>query len=145
MGNSRDRFRKVQNKILGWETLHFSQAGRTCLLKSVSNIVKLNFAVENIHKDHFFLTKWPHMCLPVEYGGLGIHPLHLMNEAMLTRLAWRIISQPQSLVARALGANYGRGKGWWNTLQTSPSIRSQFSEASRGIEVGLKNLQNSVI
>lgn len=87
MGNSRDRFRKVQNKILGWETLNFSQAGRTCLLKSVSNIVKLNFAVENIHKDHFCLTKWSNMFLPLEYGDLGVHPLHLMNEAMLTRLA----------------------------------------------------------
>lgn len=42
--------------------------------------------------------------IEVEEGGLG-------NEAFLSKLAWKIVSNPSSLLARVFDAKYNRGRG----------------------------------
>lgn len=49
--------------------------------------------------------------IEVEEGGLGIRPLSQLNEAFLSKLAWKIVSNPSSLLARVFDAKYNRGRG----------------------------------
>lgn len=63
-----------------------------------------------------------------------------MNERLLTKLAWKIISHPQSLISRVLGAKYDKGKGWSASLGLVISSKLNISGAWRGVELGLKRV-----
>lgn len=53
---------------------------------------------------HWF--SWNKLCLPKCEGGLGLHHFYAFNLALLTKQGWRIMLNPQSLVARVLKAKY---------------------------------------
>lgn len=108
-------------------------AGRSCLVQSVSNTMS-NYLmscftlsqkiIRSINKsqakfwwgkrvDKFCrLIKWDSLCQPGSLGGVGISNLSYMNIALVTKLAWRIISQPSSIF-RVVKGKYERGTGWW--------------------------------
>lgn len=90
----------VSNRICNWETRFLSKAGKTCLLKAVSNVVsnytmnclKMPGAILNeldaVQSSDDFggdlggsssrgvcLRKWSDLCSPIKCGGLGIRPL----------------------------------------------------------------------
>jgi hypothetical protein len=66
------------------------------------------------------------------FGGVGFRDLKLLNQAMLARKRWRIISNPNSMCARFLKSiYYPRG----NFLDTV--FRQDASPSWRGIEYGL--------
>lgn len=50
--------------------------------------------------------RWESLCKHKNDGGMGFQNLHLVNIAMLGKLAWRIQSNPEALVARVLTAKY---------------------------------------
>lgn len=37
-------------------------------------------------------VSWDHCCFPVKFGGLGIKSLNLINKALLSKLAWKVLS-----------------------------------------------------
>lgn len=41
--------------------------------------------------------RWSVVCSPKGEGGLGIPSLRETNEALLVKLAWRVLTQPDSL------------------------------------------------
>ncbi|XP_019183638.1 PREDICTED: uncharacterized protein LOC109178457 [Ipomoea nil] len=49
---------------------------------------------------------WDKLCVPKKYGGLGFKDLHAFNIAMLGKQAWRMLTKPDSLVARVYKARY---------------------------------------
>lgn len=49
---------------------------------------------------------WSRMCVPKKYGGMGFIRVREYNIAMLGKLAWRVMTEPQFLVARLLKARY---------------------------------------
>ena len=62
------------------------------------------------------------MCKSKNKGGMGFHNLQAFNLAMLAKQAWRILSNPDSLVARVLKARYFLTKDFLNAkLGASPS------------------------
>lgn len=75
---------------------------------------------------------------------LGLDLLSKINECFLTKLAWRIVANPSSLLSRLFDAKYNKGKGWWSRGNIIAPTVCTACEAWRGIRVGLKNLVNQL-
>lgn len=57
----------------------------------------------------------------MELGGIGLKQARIMKKALLTKLAWRVLTKDEELWCRVIKANYGL-KG---------SIDFQFAEKHR--------------
>ena len=51
-------------------------------------------------------VSWKTMCMPKAQGGMGFKNLQAFNKVMLAKQLWRILQNPNSLVARVLKAKY---------------------------------------
>lgn len=49
---------------------------------------------------------WETLTLPKQLGGLGFRNIQLFNQALLGKIAWRLITKPNSLLARVLLEKY---------------------------------------
>ncbi|XP_024178720.1 uncharacterized protein LOC112184715 [Rosa chinensis] len=82
---------------------------------------------------------FPRMCVPKEAGGLGFKHLHAHNLAMLAKKGWRLLSNPDSLVARVFKAVY---HPWGSFLDADMGDRPSYSwrsimEARPVLQAGL--------
>lgn len=57
-------------------------------------------------KNKLHWKNWKAMCKPKGIGGMGFRNLRSFNKALLVKQVWRIIKNPDSLVARVLKARY---------------------------------------
>lgn len=73
---------------------------------------------------------WSDLCFSKEEGGLGFRNLAAFNMAMLAKQAWRVITNPDSLVARIYKARYFPFGSFWTAAEhatPSYSWRSLFA------------------
>jgi ribonuclease HI len=93
---------------------------------------------ENQRKVHW--SAWDNLIKPKAKGGLGFRDISLFNQALLARMAWRLIQRPNSLCARVLKARY---YPHGNILDTV--FASDPSPAWKGVEHGLELLKKGII
>lgn len=61
-------------------------------------------------KGYLALKAWGALCKTKESGGLGFRKFEEINLALLSKLAWRMAREDDSLWARTLRARYLKGK-----------------------------------
>nr|DAD19666.1 TPA_asm: hypothetical protein HUJ06_021129 [Nelumbo nucifera] len=122
---------RVQTKLVGWKANTLSLASRLTLLQSTLSLIPLhamqifclpsstcqdvdkarrNFLWES-SLDHrkLHLIKWEKILTPKHVGGLGIRDLHSLNLALLTKLAWHLYCNQDSLWSKVLISKYSKG------------------------------------
>lgn len=58
------------------------------------------------HGKGIVWRRWEVCCLPKSKGGLGLRDLGCLNQALLAKVAWRILKNPDSLIAKVLTGKY---------------------------------------
>lgn len=61
-------------------------------------------AVNKNRKIHWIASE--NLCYPNKEGGLCFRNLHLFNLSLLAKQRWRLLQQPESLVARLFKVRY---------------------------------------
>ena len=57
------------------------------------------------------MLKWENVCLPKEFGGLGIINTRILNEALLLKWVWRIYDEgEEDIYCQLLRTKYLKGK-----------------------------------
>ena len=120
---------KLENKFSGWKSKNLSWKGRATLIKSVAQAIpaysmtaiqfprelcnRLDAVVRRFwwnpkSKSGLFLTPivWSSLCWPQKEGGLGFRKFRDFNQALLTKLAWCILSGKDCLCVKVLRAKY---------------------------------------
>jgi hypothetical protein len=84
--------------------------------------------------------RWDKVTRRKGQGGMGFRDLHLFNQALLARQAWRLIAYPNSLCARLLKAKY-----FPSSELTDTAFIKNPSPCWQGIMHGLELLKKGVV
>lgn len=153
---------KIWSRVQGWQEKLLSKAGKEILVKAVAQAIP-TYAMscfditkglcddlstmigrywwsqqDKIHKIHWL--SWEKLSRPKKKGGLGFRDLHLFNQAMLARQAWRLLTCPDNLCAKVLKAKYYPDN---SLLQCQ--VRGGISYSWRSILFGLELLREGII
>lgn len=55
---------------------------------------------------------WDTMTLPNYAGGLGFRDIEIFNDALLAKIGWRLIKEPNSLLAQVLLGKYAQNSSF---------------------------------
>lgn len=76
------------------------------IIKSISGAMANYWWSSQPHLRKIHWISWDKMCLPKALGGLGFKELESFNQALLAKQGWKLINQPESLLARFLKSSY---------------------------------------
>ncbi|XP_019170994.1 PREDICTED: uncharacterized protein LOC109166499 [Ipomoea nil] len=115
---------KLRQRFGSWNKRLLSMAGKEILLKSVAQAmptytmsifllpISLCASLERLMNrywweksttvDGIHWMAWDRMCVPKKYGGMGFKKLHEFNLTLLGKQACRLLTKPDSLMARIL-------------------------------------------
>lgn len=128
-----------------WKGKTISRAGKEVLIKSVIQTIpsyissifllpnSLCEEIERLMNKFWWLSDmektggirwmaWDKMCVPKKFGGMGFKRIKEFNIALLGKQIWRLLTVPDSFVARVLKARYFRSGSVLNAnLGNNPS------------------------
>lgn len=136
---------KLQHRLHGWFAQTLSQGGKEILLKSIALALPVYaMSVYKLPQDlcskltsamrEFWWSNggsrrkmpwvaWDTLTKSKEDGGLGFHDIGRFNQALLGKQAWRVLSQPDSLMARVLKSRYFKNSSFLEAnLGSRPSF-----------------------
>ncbi|XP_013625016.1 PREDICTED: uncharacterized protein LOC106331249 [Brassica oleracea var. oleracea] len=131
---------RIRQKALSWSARRLSKAGKLTMLKAVLSAIPtysmscFQLPVSLCKRIQSVLTRfwwdetegkkkicwvaWDQLTKPKALGGLGLRDIQRFNQALLAKLAWRIITAPESLFSRILMGKYCHNKSF---LEIAPS------------------------
>lgn len=123
-----ETFDRILAKMSGWKTKFLSLAGRTTLIQSVSSAIPIysmqsNWLPEYVYdkldrmnrdflwsndvdKKKMHLVSWQKVTLPKDKGGLGVRTARGSNEALLSKLVWKILRKENTVWQQLVQAKY---------------------------------------
>ncbi|KAK5785053.1 hypothetical protein PVK06_039598 [Gossypium arboreum] len=151
--NLKDR---LKQRINSWSLRHISQGGREVFIKVVLQAIptytmacfllpkSLCMELENIMgafwwrknqgKQGMHWCDWKSLCALKEDGGMGFHNLNHFNITLLAKQGWRLLRNPNSLLARTLKAKYFKESDFLNSrLGKLPSFTWQSIWTAKGL------------
>ncbi|CAL1381562.1 unnamed protein product [Linum trigynum] len=154
---------RIDKRLAGWKVKSLSLAGRITLAQSVLSSLPaytrqtllLPASVrEYIDKKirgfiwgssdqgrKIHLVDWDTLCQPKEEGGLGLRSATRMNEAFMMKIAWRLMTEADSLWARVVRSKYlRRTDGGWQ-----PRTEGRLSNLWRGVLKVLHHLPKGMM
>lgn len=100
----------------------------------LENIMGSFWWKNNHSKRGMHLCDWKSLCAPKEEGSMGFHHLSSFNIALLAKQGWRLLSNPNYLLARTLKARYFKDSDFLNSSMGSfPSFTRQSIWVARGL------------
>uniref|UniRef100_A0A803QIF3 Reverse transcriptase zinc-binding domain-containing protein n=1 Tax=Cannabis sativa TaxID=3483 RepID=A0A803QIF3_CANSA len=120
---------RVRKKVEGWEMKFLSRAGKEVLIKTVAQSLpsyamsvfllplditrdmektmnKFWWQGSNKAKNGIHWFSWDRLCMHKSKGGMGFRSLRDFNLSMLGKQGWRLMTRPNSLVAKVFKARY---------------------------------------
>ncbi|KAK6123164.1 hypothetical protein DH2020_043092 [Rehmannia glutinosa] len=119
---------KIWQRLQGWKNYHFSKADKEILIKSILQaipsyamscfrfpdlvIYDIQSTVTSVWWDStrsrrkIHLTNWITLTRSKSNGGLGFRNFKAFNLGLLAKQAWRILTSPDSLLAKIFKAKY---------------------------------------
>ncbi|CAL1354280.1 unnamed protein product [Linum trigynum] len=123
-----DLIDRIDTRLAGWKANTMSLAARITLVQSVlaslpAYTMQTSFLPANVRdyidrKTRAFIwgstesgrkihqVDWETICHPIDEGELGLRSATRTNEAFMLKLAWRLLTEPESLWARVVRAKY---------------------------------------
>ena len=131
---------RIRQKTVSWSARRLSKAGKLTMLKAILSAIPtysmscFQLPVSLCKRIQSVLTRfwwdetkgkrkicwvaWDQLTKPKALGGLGLRDIQCFNQALLAKLAWRIITAPESLFSRILMGKYCHNKSF---LEIAPS------------------------
>ena len=76
------------------------------LCKDLESMMRNFWSGQKQQETKMSWVSWKTMCKQKANGGMGFRNLQAFNKAMLAKQTWRILQNPNSLVARVLKSRY---------------------------------------
>lgn len=149
---------KIRQKAHGWTSRYLSGAGKLILLKAVLSAMpsyamtcfklpqSLCKQIQSVLTRFWWDAKpglkkmcwvaWDKLTLPKSEGGLGFREIQHFNDALLAKVAWRLVKDPSSLLSRTLLNKYCKRSDFLHC-----EAPSSMSHGWRGILAGREVLQ----
>ncbi|XP_048622970.1 uncharacterized protein LOC106363766 [Brassica napus] len=123
---------RIRQRASNWSIRFLSRAGKLTMLKAVltaiptyamscfllplslcsriqSSLIRF-WWYKALDKKNRYWVVWGKLTKSKKAGGLGLRDIQLFNQALLAKIAWRILSSPSCLLARVLTGKYCHNK-----------------------------------
>lgn len=109
------------------------------LCKQIHSILTCFWWDTNPGKEKMCWVAWDTMALPKYAGGLGFRDIETFNDSLLAKIGWRLIKEPNSLLAQVLRGKYYRDSNFLDC-----SIPTTASHGWRSILAGREILRKGL-